>query len=278
MRKYLFFVITVLLSLSAFAQNRQQIRPDWLLKKPEAGNNTYEYVIEHGEGLTEDDALDAASNRVHQYYIHRLGQQIESSKEGVNAQTETYAIPFRKVCDYTEKAKDGTFTVYVLCQVAIAGNIEPIFDETYSCHGIGEYKKFMHKKTVSAIVASIFVPGAGQMVKRHYGSGFFTLLGELSFGTLAVGSYFLAQQNLSTLTNAASPPTIKEFNAAKRSYEICRIVHISSLSAAAVLYVYNLIRTGTMKYKFKNNNLTLLPTITPVNNSLVPAFNLTFKF
>ncbi len=276
MKKILFLVIIVLLSVSAFAQNRQQIRPDWLLKKPEAGNDTYEYVIEHGVGLTEKDALDEAINRVHQYYIHRLGQKIESSQEGVTAQTETYAIPFKKVCEYTEKDKDGTFTVYVLCQVAVRGNVTPVFDEYYSCNSIGEYKNFMHKKNVSAIVASIFMPGAGQMVKRHYGSGVLTLLGEVVFVGGAVGSYFYAQNQLSIMRNY--DVSLTDFNAAKKNYGICRIANIACLSAAGALYVYSLIRTGTMKYKFKNDHLSFAPVLIPTEQGLASGACLTFKF
>ena len=276
MKKIVIFVFVVMAALSAMAQNKQQIRPDWLLKKPEAGNSTYEYVVEHGMGLTEKDALDEAINRIHQYYTRRLGQKIESTQNGVELQNESYTIPFKKVCEYTEKEKDGTFIVYVLCQVAVRGDMAPVFDEFYSCNSIGEYKNFMHKKNVSAIVASVFVPGAGQMVKRHYGSGVLTLLGEVVFVGGAVSSYFIAQNQLSIMRNY--DVTLNDFNTAKKTYGICRKVHIATLSAAGALYVYSLIRTGTMKYKFKNDNLSFAPVLIPTEQGLASGVYLTVKF
>lgn len=276
MKKIVIFVFATLLAGATFAQNRQQIRPDWLLKKPEAGNTTYEYVVEHGMGLTEKDALDEAINRVHQYYTRRLGQSINSGQEGVTLQNETYTIPFKKVCEYTQKEKDGTFIVYVLCQVAVRGDMAPVFDEFYSCNSIGEYKNFMRKKNASAMVASLFVPGAGQMVKRHYGSGVLTLLGEVVFVGGAVGSYFYAQNQLDIIKDYNV--TIEDFNNAKKTYNICRITNIACLSAAGALYVYSLIRTGTMKYKFKNDNLSFTPALIPTERGLASGVYLTFKF
>lgn len=276
MKKIVILVFVVMAALSAMAQNKQQIRPDWLLKKPEAGNSTYEYVVEHGMGLTEKDALDEAINRIHQYYTRRLGQKIESTQNGVELQNESYTIPFKKVCEYTEKEKDGTYIVYVLCQVALRGDIRPNFDEYLACNSIGEYRNFMHKKNVSAIVASVFVPGAGQMVKRHYGSGVLTLLGEVVFVGGAVGSYFYAQNQLDIIKDYNV--TIEDFNNAKKTYNICRITNIACLSAAGALYVYNLIRTGTMKYKLKNDHLSVTPVVMPAGNGVASGVNLTFKF
>ena len=276
MKKIVIFVFVTLLAGATFAQNRQQIRPDWLLKKPEAGNPTYEYVVEHGMGLTEKDALDEAINRVHQYYTRRLGQKIESTQEGVTLQNETYTIPFKKVCEYTEKEKDGTFIVYVLCQVAVRGDMAPIFDEFYLCNSIGEYKNFMHKKNVSAMVASVFVPGVGQMVKRHYGSGVLTLLGEVVFVGGAVSSYFIAQNQLSIMNDYNV--SIGDFNSAKKNYGICRITNLACLSAAGALYVYSLIRTGTMQYKMKNDHLSFIPALIPTEQGLASGVYLTVKF
>lgn len=276
MKKIIIFVFVVMAALSAMGQNKQQIRPDWLLKKPEAGNSTYEYVVEHGMGLTEKDALDEAINRIHQYYTRRLGQKIESTQSGVELQNESYTIPFKKVCEYTEKEKDGTYIVYVLCQVALRGDIRPNFDEYLACNSIGEYRNFIRKKNTSAIVASVFVPGAGQMVKRHYGSGVLTLLGEVVFVGGAVGSYFYAQNQLDIIKDYNV--TIEDFNNAKKTYNICRITNIACLSAAGALYVYSLIRTGTMKYKLKNDHLSVTPVVMPAGNGVASGVNLTFKF
>lgn len=276
MKKFTILAVAMLATLSVLSQNRQQIRPDWLLYKPVAGNSTYEYVIEHGVGLTESAALEEAITRIHQYYTRRLGQGINSTDTGVVLQNETYHIPFRKVCEYTEKEKDGTCVVYVLCQVAVRGDVAPQFDEYTSCNSIREYKKYLQKKNISATVASVFVPGAGQMIKGHYGSGIAILLGELALVSGAVSAYYLAQNQLAIMQDYNV--TLDNFNAAKRKYGVCRTVNIACFSAAGALYVYNIIRTCTMKQRYNNRNLSLYPTLMPSENEIALGATLTLNF
>lgn len=276
MKKIILIIFSMMVVLSVSAQKKQQVRPDWMLEKPVAGNATYEYVIEHGEGLTEKDALDEAINRIHQYYTRRLGQGIISTDTGVILQNGTYTIPFKKVCEYTENQKDGTYKVYVLCQVAVRGDITPQFEEFTACNSIREYKNYLHKKNVSAMVASVFIPGAGQMVKGHYGSGVFTLLGEMVFVGGAVTSYYLAKNELAVMRDY--DVSLNRFNTAKKNYDIYRTVNIACISAAGVLYVYSLIRTGTMKQKFNDRKLTFSPEFIPTENGMASGVNLTLKF
>lgn len=276
MKKYTFLIVVMLATLSVLAQNRQQIRPDWLLYKPVAGNSTYEYVVEHGVGLTESAAHEEAITRIHQYYTRRLGQGINSTDTGVVLQNETYNIPFRKVCEYTEKEKDGTYIVYVLCQVAVRGDVVPRFDEYTSCNSIREYKNYLQKKNITATVASVFVPGAGQMIKGHYGSGVATLLGEVSLISGAVTSYYIAQ-NQRDIMNSFDVSS-SSYNTAYKNYKVCRTTYITCLSTAGALYVYNLIRTFTMKQKFHNRNLSFSPALIPIENSMSAGFSLTLKF
>lgn len=277
MRKIFIVALAIFAAVSALAQNkRQTIRPDWMLEKPQPGNSTYEYVIEHGEGLTEKDALDEAVNRVHQYYIRRLGQGINSGQEGVTLQNETYNIPFKKVCEYTEKQNDGTYLVFVLCQVALRGDITPTFEDYNTCNSISKYRNYMHKKNISAMVASVFIPGSGMMIKRHYGSGIVTMLGEMAFVGGTVTTYYLAQNQLAIMRS--NDVTLNDFNKAKKNYDIYRKVNIACLSAAGVLYVYNLIRTGTMKQKVKLPGLSFAPVVMPMDNCLASGVNVTLKF
>lgn len=276
MKKFSFLVVALLATLSAWAQNRQQIRPDWLLYKPVAGNSTYEYVVEHGVGLTESAALEEAINRIHQYYTRRLGQGINSTDAGVVLQNETYNIPFRKVCEYTEKEKDGTYIVYVLCQVAVRGNVAPRFDEYTSCNSIREYKNYLQKKNITATVASAFVPGAGQMIKGHYGSGIATLSGEVLLIGGAVASYYVAQNQMGIMNSF--DVSSSSYNTAYKNYKACRTTYITCLSTAGALYVYSLIRTFTMKQKYHNRNLSLSPAFIPIENNMSAGGALTLKF
>lgn len=126
MRKTTLITLLAVISTSSFAQKT----PDWVLSKPVPENNTYLYQIEWGVGSTERDARKEAFARVFQYAAALVGQPFNSAEINRAVQngtdysviSEQYNIPINKVCEYTEKLENG-FRVYILCQVARAGNI-----------------------------------------------------------------------------------------------------------------------------------------------------------
>ena len=67
----------------------------------------------------------------------RIGQPFDSEKifealeQGIDLQviSQTYNIPINKVCEYSTKMKNNQYKVYVLCQVAKAGNIAVRFED-----------------------------------------------------------------------------------------------------------------------------------------------------
>ena len=273
MKSKLMIMIAAFAALSVAAQ-RSQIRPDWLLEKPVAGNNTYEYVVEHGVGLTENAALEEAIHRIHQYYTRRLGQKIESTQDGVALQRETYNIPFKKVCEYTEKQKDGTYCVHVLCQVAVRGDMSPRFEEYYQCNSINKYKSYMHKKNVSAIVASALVPGSGQMIKRHYGEGIATLVGEVALIGAGAGTY-IAAKNKENIMNSYNID-YETYQSAQQSQKVLQGVSYTMFGLAVVVYGINLWRAYTMDIKQKQ--YVFYPTINSNNNNYALGLGATIKF
>ena len=266
-------MIAAFAALSVAAQ-RSQIRPDWLLEKPVAGNNTYEYVVEHGVGLTENAALEEAIHRIHQYYTRRLGQTIESTQDGVAVQRETYNIPFKKVCEYTEKQKDGTYCVHVLCQVAVRGDMSPRFEEYYQCNSINRYKSYIHKKNVSAIVASALVPGSGQMIKRHYGEGIATLVGEVALIGAGAGTY-IAAKNKENIMNSYNID-YETYQSAQQSQKVLQGVSYTMFGLAVVVYGINLWLAYTMDVKQKQ--YVFYPTINSNNNNYALGLGATIKF
>lgn len=261
MRKTALLILTFGIAVVVFAQ-RPQIRPDWMLEKPAAGNGTYEYVIEHGVGLTETAALEEAIQHVHEYYIRRLGGGIISSQSGVTMQNETFSIPFKKVCEYTEKQSDGTYCVYVLCQVAMRGDIVPRFEDYRQCNSITKFKSYMHKKDVTAIVASVFLPGVGQMTKRHYGEGIGTLLGEGALIGGGVAMLTLSNKQKTIMDDASGTLTYDDYQAAKSKYNTFRYTAYGLFGAAAVVYGVNLWRAWACRYRFKE--MAFYPTAIPM--------------
>ncbi len=144
MRKILFFTLLALISTSAMAQQPQkpQFRPDWVYNTPHPGNSTYLYVVEHGEGATKREALNQAIARVFQSTANRIGQFVSTDEinRAVQAGTDynvigrNMKVPVHKVCEFPIQNEDYSWTVYVLCQVAKAGNITPEFEECDLCN------------------------------------------------------------------------------------------------------------------------------------------------
>ena len=159
------FVLTFM-AMASYAQDK----PGWIYNKPKPENNTYHYVVESATGLTELEARNQAFARVLQSTAMRLGQPINSdeinravqSGRDFNVISAQYNIPINKVCEYTERQKGGGCRVYILCQVAKAGNIIVDFDYSFNgCHDVKQYRNG------SAFVKSMFHTHCEKHKKLH---------------------------------------------------------------------------------------------------------------
>lgn len=267
------------LLLSAVCAIAQGERPGWTYNMPKAGNNTYMYVIEKAGGTTQAEARNNAIARVYQSTMMRIGAVVSwdevnnALQQGADWATVSmkYNIPVNKVCEYTEKIPNG-FLVTVLCQVAKSGNVYPEWDEFSGCYDVKTYNNG------GAMLKSVFLPGLGQMGKRHVGSGIFTLLGELTMVGGAVGSSLLAQDELAAMRK--SDISLGDFNAAKESYNTFRTANIAFWGAAGALYVWNLYRAYSMKPKYKKDkkSMAYYPTLIPTERDAVAGVGLTLTF
>lgn len=256
----------------------QDNRPGWLDNRPKASNSTYTYVVERGSGVRVADAVNNAILKVMRTTMMRIGAVV--SWDEVNSALQKgddwgtvamkYNIPINKVCEYVERKTEKGYVVAVLCQVATSGAVYPQFDEFTACTDTRTYSNGM------ALLKSAIIPGLGQMGKRHYGSGVFTLLGEVVFVGGAAGSYFMAQEELDKMRK--HDVSFSAYTSAKKNYETYRIVNYACIGAAGVLYVYNLIRAYTMTPKYKERTLSFAPTFIPSNEGMTPGVNLTFNF
>lgn len=136
-KQVIFTFILALFSLSSIAQKL----PDWIINKPTPTNSTYLYVVESATGQTEMEARNRAIGEVFRSTAMRIGQPFDSEeiKRALQRGTEYYVIssqyniPINKVCEYTDN-KTSPCRVYVLCQVAKAGNIHVEFDDFSACY------------------------------------------------------------------------------------------------------------------------------------------------
>lgn len=273
---------TVLLLLAAgfacvaAAQNTE--RPGWTYNTPKAGNSTYVYVVERGGGTTVNEAINNALAKVLRTTMMRIGAVVSWDEVNNALQNGTdwgtvamkYNIPVNKVCECVEQKTEKGYRVSVLCQVAKSGAVYPDFDEFTACNDTKKYSDG------AALLKSAFIPGLGQMSKSRAGSGVLTLLGEVVLVGGAVGTYYLAQNQLVIMQDYNV--TYGNYIAAKQSYETYRTANIVCLSAAGALYVYNLVRAYTMTPKYKSRSLSFAPAIMPVDDDLASGINLTVKF
>lgn len=257
-------VITIFICLFATAQT--QDLPAWVTKLPKAGNTTYMYVKESAVGNKENEARNQAIALVFQTTANRLGQAVSSAAvyEAVQQETDLevisqeFKIPINKVCEHKEILKDGKVRMYVLCQVAQAGNMTPIWDDFRGCEERKQYKDGI------ALVESIFIPGLGQMSKRHFGEGAATLAGEVLLVSAGFGTYFVAREELNIMRTPNI--TYEQFSQAYKTYNNMRITSYVVWGAAAAFYIYNICRAYTLQPKYKNT-LTVHPAIVPANHN-----------
>lgn len=274
--KRLYIISVFLLTITTlFAQ--RNIRPDWLLEKPQDGRD-YVYVVEHGVGLDEQSAYQAAMQHVHESYTNRLGQAVVSSDKGYQKVDEVFNVPFKKVCEYTIKQTDGTYCVYVLVQVAKSGAVEPHFDDYRACNSITKYKSYMQKKNATALTASIFLPGVGQMTKRHYTEGVFTLLGEGALIGGGVAMLSLSNKQKTIMNDISGTVDYDTYMNAKSKYNTYRYTAYGLFGGAAVLYGINLWRAWACNYRFKEIAFypTLMPEPSPTGLALGVGMNVNF--
>ena len=138
MKKHL--LLAIILSFIAQSVMAQKL-PDWIINKPIPTNSTYLYVVESATGQTEMQARNRAIAEVFRSTAMRIGQPIDSEEinRALQRGTEYYVIssqynvPINKVCEYTDN-KTLPCRVYVLCQVAKAGNIRVEFDDFNACY------------------------------------------------------------------------------------------------------------------------------------------------
>ena len=291
MRKILFFTLLALVSTSAMAQQppKPQFRPDWVYNTPHPGNSTYLYVVEHGEGATKREALNQAIARVFQSTANRIGQFVSTDEinRAVQAGTDynvigrNMKVPVHKVCEFPIQNKDYSWTVYVLCQVAKAGNITPEFEECDLCNSHTIFDKNLKyyndrlaqqeisarkaktKENVISLVESAFVPGLGQIMKGYVAEGTITLIGEVGLLTGGIATYAVAKNKLELLKT--EDLDYASFNQLTKKYNGLRAGSYVMYVSAAALYAFNLYRAYCAP-SLKNKNYSFYPTLIPTDN------------
>lgn len=259
--------------------------PDWIMgATPEPHNSSYYYKVFDSASPDREEARNQAIKKAFQQAMAFISNTVNSSDvyeaiaEGrsLNVISETFSIPIYFTCEFSKKTPDGKQWVYwILCQIAVRGNVVPQFDTHFaecSSHTIWDKERedclkgirdARKKANTSAIIASAFISGAGQMVKRHYTEGALTLVGEVALLGAGVGTYFGAKRQTKIMNSYGID--YATYQAAQKAKPIYQGVSYACFGLAAVLYGVNLWRAYTLEPK--QRNYAFYPTIIPEENT-----------
>ena len=299
MKKSILLLLMSVLTLSISAQmtRKPTFRPDWTFKAPAPENSTYIYVVEHGEGNTKREALNQAIGRVFQSTANRIGQFVSTDEinRAVQAGTDYEVIsrkmkvPVNKVCEFAiQNPEDYSWTMYILCQVAKAGNITPEFETSDECTKHEIFDKAMERwnkqkqdsilnaqnkvkqSNTRAIVASTFIPGLGQMLKGHGGSGTAFLLSEVVLFGGGTACYLMGQEQVKIMK--ATGTTYEQYTNAKNMKNTLDIAMYAAFGVGAVVHIGNMVHAWVVKDKKLAQNITFAPVIIPTNEHSTPNY------
>lgn len=299
MKKLLLVLVLGSLLTPAYAKltKKPTFRPDWTYEAPESHDPSFLYVVEHGEGNTKREALNQAIGRVFQSTANRIGQFVSTDEinRAVQAGTDYEVIsrkmkvPINKVCEFPmQNPGDGTWTMYILCQVAVAGNIKPEFQPFNGCtnherydeleaiwnqqiqDSINSNKATIRKSDTRAIVASTFIPGLGQMLKGQGGSGAAFLLSEVVLFGGGTACYFMGQEQIKTMKAVGT--TYEQYTNAKKMKNVYDIAMYTAFGVGAVVHIGNMVHAWVVKDKHLPQNISFAPAIIPTNELLEPSY------
>lgn len=268
-------LIFVLLVLSSYAQNR----PIWIKNTPTPTNNTYYYVVQSATEKSEAAARNIAIGEVMRSTAMRIGQPFDSESVFNALQNGTdysvisrqYNIPINKVCEYVEN-NGNSCRIYILCQVAKAGNITVYFDNFNDCYNIVKD----HSRDWKAVGLSL-IPGGGwgELYKgQKWGWGIVGSELVLAGGGLAC--YFIGLHEKAIMDNPNE--TINEKELASRRYDNISDLQPWLYGGALAIHGLNLIVAYVIDDKNQNHNLTFVPTLMPTNDNLAVGIGINYKF
>lgn len=151
--------ITLLFLLACcmvYGQKGPKIVPNWVLKTPIPGNDTYYYLVQTANGPSQREARNLAIAQAFMQADYFGGTAVNSEninkaiQEGISYEviSNQFSIPLYIACEFHRENENGTVDYYILCQIAKSGNnafqSEP-FNECYemdiSIQRMEEYKK-----------------------------------------------------------------------------------------------------------------------------------------
>lgn len=270
MKQIIITIVIVLTGLSSFAQEK----PGWIYNKPTPTNSSYLYVVESATGTSELEARNQATAEVFRTTAMRIGQPFNSAEinaalqsgKDYNVIVSQYNIPINKVCEYSEHLSNE-YKVYILCQVATAGNIMVQWSDFNQCDRQGV--------DGMAVLKSALLPGLGQFHKGQNAKGASFLVGEVvAIGGIVV-SQNLRHSYVNKMNNTNNANLKKAYAERANAFTMVRNICIGT---AAAVYVWNVLdaiiakgsNRGALSY---GSPVNLVPSVTDESVALSLSIN-----
>lgn len=304
MKRWIYIIIVILVnSIVCYSQensSKYQGRPmpDWVMgATPEPHHDSYYYKVFEAENADREVARNQAIKQAFQQAMTFISVGVKTDEvfaaldreNNLNVISETFSIPIYFTCEFSKKTPDGTKWIYwILCQIAVRGNVVPQFDTHYTdcnVHEIWDKQKEQESKDLikekkkvdaTALATSFFIPGSGQMIKRRYTEGSLTLLGELALVGGGVGTYFIGKKQLDIMNDRTVE--YEAFHSARKTYNTMRIISYTCYGAAAALYIFNLYRAYTVTPRPKKSYAFYPTLIQSDEYNLAMGVGMTIKF
>ena len=125
--------------------NAQQTpMPSWVNSLPKPENETYYFRVTHAEEMTYEKAYVRAFSMAILESSWKMGLPVDAKndmaaiengvEENISIRSHQSNLAINKVCEWqTQSVTSNKVILYVLWQVAAAGNIEPKFEEFNKC-------------------------------------------------------------------------------------------------------------------------------------------------
>lgn len=302
MRRFISYMILLLVILAGsnelYAQAKRRPLPDWVFEKPQRSNITFYYHVERGFGETETEARNAAYTQAFMQVALKLGIPLntedisEAVASGTNVKmlSQRFTIPMNVAC-YTSRHDEetGGWNYWLLCQIPEVGYADRArFDDFNECFKFEKYQEFKEKReaekerqrqdslrivksrNTTAIVASTFIPGLGQMLKGQGGSGAAFLLSEVVLFGGGTACYFMGQEQVKTMKAVGT--SYEQYTQAKNMKNTLDIAMYAAFGVGAVVHIGNMVHAWVVKDKRLPPNITFAPAIIPTNEYSQPSY------
>ena len=141
--KKVFLALLLSVAGTLFAEAQESI-PYWVNNLPKPENETYYFRVTHAEEMTYEKAYVRAFSMAILESSWKMGLPVDAKndmatiengvEDNLSIRSHQSNIAINKVCEWqTKSVTSNKVVLYVLWQVAAAGNIEPRFEEFNKC-------------------------------------------------------------------------------------------------------------------------------------------------